>query len=278
MPLRCTRRPSSWAPLQPALMLLFFLVASGCDTSPGADDRSLVQRQPVLSGFTFTPSEVVFEELPDTQVRGEEVDLPLRAAFSVTDPDGDLRAVTVVVTAPSPVGFTSGGAPIFTVGGVTLEATTDGAYVAETTITLPSSAIGRYTVRAQAIDDAGLISNEVVGFFTYTSANEPPVIEAVESIPDRIDLANLPDSFVIIATASDPDNNIVRVFGQTPTGFEFDLFDDGASSGDEVAGDGRYTATFSAAPTTPGTQTFTIQAIDRGGLESEVVTLDVVIQ
>jgi hypothetical protein len=78
---------------------------------------------------------------------------------------------------------------------------------------------------------------------------------------------------------SDPDglNNLLSVVVRTPNGSELEMFDDGASLGDEVAGDGRYTATFDVPQAEPGTFTFEFQAFDRFGLSSEIVTRDVTV-
>ncbi len=93
-------------------------------------------------------------------------------------------------------------------------------------------------------------------------AGEPPVVEAVEADPEVV---QPPTTFRLIATVTDADglDDILRVEGTTPNGSGFILFDDGASSGDEVAADGRFTATFDVPAASPGVQIFRIQAFDR---------------
>jgi len=89
----------------------------------------------------------------------------------------------------------------------------------------------------------------------------------------------------------DPDGlgNILRVMGEAPNGSEFQMFDDGDTSGDDVADDGEFTATFDVPQevcsdtvpppcVTPGPQRFKVQAFDRSGNESNVFETDVEVQ
>jgi hypothetical protein len=84
----------------------------------------------------------------------------------------------------------------------------------------------------------------------------------------------------LIAVVSDPDGlgNIQDVFVTTPNGNSLKMFDDGESLGDDVANDGRYTASFDVPTATPGTFTFSFKAVDRSGLESEVVIKEIIVQ
>ena len=84
----------------------------------------------------------------------------------------------------------------------------------------------------------------------------------------------------LIAAVTDPDGlgNISQVVVRTPNGQEWPMFDDGRSLGDEMAGDGRFTASFEVPQATPGTQTFRFQAFDRTGLASPVVEKAVTIE
>ncbi|MFV1980721.1 MAG: hypothetical protein ACC655_06170, partial [Rhodothermia bacterium] len=82
----------------------------------------------------------------------------------------------------------------------------------------------------------------------------------------------------------DPDGlgNIASVVARVPNGQTFEMLDDGgegSDSGDEVAGDGRYTVTFDAPEGTPaGTVQFEFQAFDRQGQESNIIVRDLTIK
>lgn len=242
---------------------------AACDSAPGAASDPFDQRPPVLTDLQVSPEQVVLEELPPEQIEGETVRVPLTVSAEVSDPDDDLVGLSYVVFPAL------GGSEALLRG--PLEPASDGRYAASGMLVLPASAVGDYVVQVRGVDAAGLVSNEVRSVFAFTSTNEPPVIEAVEATPDPL---TPPATLVLIATVSDPNGlgNIARVTGRTPSGFDFELFDDGQSSGDATAGDGRFTASFDVPSATPGVQTFTFQAFDRLGAASEVFEKDVTIQ
>ena len=113
----------------------------------------------------------------------------------------------------------------------------------------------------------------------------PPVIDDVEfpATVTRPADGQPPVPIPIIATVSDPDgpSNVSAVRIAAENGASFDMRDDGgagSNSGDETAGDGRYTVTFQIESTNkPGDAPFTIQAEDRSGQESDPVDITITI-
>lgn len=243
------------------------LFLAGCDAAPGA--RSDGGTPPRLSAFSYSPQSVVLEQVPPQNVSETTVEVPFEVSVQVSDPDGDLSAVVLVVQRPNP-----NAAPV--VAG-TLSALGGGRYGTTGVLTLPKAEVGNYTVLVYAQDEAGARSDEYRGLLRYLAAGKPPVIEKVEAFPEVL---RPPTELKLVVTVSDPDGleNVAKVVGLTPNNTEFELFDDGRSRGDETAGDGRYTATFDVPSATPGTQRFTFQAFDKSGLASEVVEKTITIE
>ena len=248
-----------------ALALVAFVGALvGCDTALGP--QSLDPRPPVVSDFTFSPDSVFFD---DVVASGDSAAIELALSVRATDPDGGgIDRVAYVVR-----GQFEG-----TVAEGALSLGDDGRYGATVPLRLGRGQRGRYTVLVYAVDDEGLLSNEVRGLFELTGVGlGPPIIDAVEA-PEEFDPPGL---LQLVAVVSDPDDDVARVEVEFPAPFNgvFQLFDDGSEgSGDETAGDGRYTVTFSipsAAPTGPITVTF--RAFDRDGTASADVPFTITI-
>lgn len=241
---------------------------SGCDSAPGP--KTLDHRSPVVDELVYTPQHVELEDVPPGQIDDGEVQVMLDLSVAVRDPDSDVRTVTYLVKAPLEVDQTIASGELAAAGSDRYEATL--------TVGLPEGRFGTYTVTVFAVDADDQLSNQVQGGITFAcSTCTQPVIESVEAIPEVV---VPPTELTLIATVSDPDglDNIARVEGRAPAGFTFEMFDDGASQGDEVAGDGRFTASFDVDQATPGVQTFTFQAFDHGGLASDEVTKDITIE
>lgn len=265
MSLRLPHRPRLWWPA----LVVFCLGLAACDSAPGI--RPVGQRAPVLSGFGLTPTDVSSDGLPAgwTMEDGTATG-PITVSANASDPDGNVAGVFYVVQSPYDNTQPLAQGP--------LEATGGAGYAATFPVSIPAGAVGNYTVLVYAVDDDGLLSGETRGLLRFGGTGQPPVIDAVEADPNPL---TPPATLRLIATASDPDGleNISAVRVTTPNGQTFSLFDDGASQGDAVADDGRFTAAFDVpAGVAPGTQTFSFQAFDRSGLSSEVVTLDVTVQ
>lgn len=246
---------------------------AGCDAVPGA--APLDQRPPVLSDLVFSPQVIVAEQVPEL-VSGDLVRIPLDLDVLAQDPDGDLDEVRFVVQSPR-VGQGA-------VAEGQLAANVQGRYQTRTTLDIPKAFVGLYTVIVYAVDRQGQISNEVRGMLRFEATGKPPVLEAVD-LPETVERpapGEPPVLIPIVATVSDEDglSNILRVEMRVGATVLL-LCDDGPgepcgsspNSGDEVAGDGRFTLTVQLESTnSPGPVTFDFQAFDRAGLSSEILT------
>lgn len=250
------------------------LFGAGCDAGPGA--ASFENRLPVVSEFSLSPQQIDFDQVPEEWVEGvddEQLHVPLELSLTTRDPDGEIDRVTYIVQSPtsSTESLIAG----------TLTPVGNDRYEASTTLVLPLNEAGAYPVVVHVIDDRQHMT-QVRGMIQYRRVcqpgGEPPVVESVEADPEVVDAST--EQLTLVATVSDPDGlgDIQRVEGDTPSGFNFEMFDDGESSGDEEAGDGRYTATFDVGSATPGVQTFTIRATDWSCLTSEEVEIDITIE
>jgi hypothetical protein len=263
------------------IMGLAGILFLGCDTLPGAP--SLVGRPPVVSDFSFSPDSVDVAALPPDQVRGDIVLVPLSMAVTARDPDGSVEQVAFVVRAPLQTTE-----PVVT---GTLQAVGGDRYAGAVTLQLQRAQVGPYTVLVYAVDNEQRLSNQVRGILWFWARGGPPVIEEV-LVPDtlrRPPPGSPPVTFRVVARVSDPDGlaNILRVELRVAGGAPILLCDDGGqgscggvpNSGDEVAGDGRFTITLAlASNNVPGVYPFVFQAIDRTGLTSEEVRRDVVVE
>jgi len=237
------------------------VIFTACDTTPGA--RDLDNLPPQLSELDFTPRVV---DLGTATVDNGEVDIAFTVSVRAEDAYDDLDSVSYVVRPPLRSSEPSARGVLEPSGG--------GLFTANATLQLAAGLPGNYTVVVYATDRLGQLSNQVQGNLLLDDSNatgSPPVIDAVVSIPEPI---NPPTTLFVVATVSDPDGlvNILRVEITTPAGDTFSMFDDGEQLGDQVAGDGDYTAAFDVPAGVPeGVQTFEIRAFDRNGNQSEVV-------
>lgn len=242
---------------------------AGCDSAPGP--QPLDPQPPVVSDFAFSPDSVYFD---DVATAGDSAAVELTLGVRATDPDGSgIDRVAYVVQ-----GQFEG-----TVAQGTLDDAGDGRYAATVPLRLGRGQRGLYTVLVYAVDGDGLLSNEVRGLFELAGTGlGPPVIDAVEG-PEEL---QQPGTLRLVAVVSDPDGleDVARVEVEFPAPFgaTFALSDDGQSSGDDEAGDGRYTATFEGVQLPPEFETpyalvLTFRAVDRDGLVSEDVPFTITI-
>lgn len=247
---------------------------AACDAAPGIAPPA--SRPPVLSDFTYAPGAVALTDLPPEAFVGETARVPLSVAVTATDPDGPVEAVRYAVFPPQQNAQPLASGLLTRQGG--------DRYGDDVIIDLPSTEAGLYTVILFAIDADGGISNQVRGLLRVTAEGAPPVIESVD-VPEEVPLPPPGETrtLTMSAVVSDPDGlaNILRVEMRPNGGAPILLCDDGGAlacgpfpnSGDEEAGDGRYTITVQIASTNrPGDNTFAFQAFDRFGERSEVVT------
>ena len=233
---------------------------SGCDSAPGVGD--LIPNPPTLSDFSFTPLE--FEHTGSS----ETAQIPLQLGVTVANPSSGVLTVDYFVRRQFNDELVAQGTLSGPVGG--------GLYAGGETVSVPRGEIGMYVITITVVDDAGNVGNIVTGLLRFASENlGPPVITEIDGPAEFTP----PGQLRLIAVVTDPDGlgNVAGVVVTTPTGVQLNMFDDGLSLGDEVAGDGRYTATFDVPSATPGDQVFTFVATDNFGVESEEVSFTVTI-
>lgn len=256
-----------------ALLCSLLLLLGACDTAPGVP--TIEGNAPVLSGFAYAPDTLDVAGLGEGAEDGI-AEVPLEIEVTARDPEGALRQVGFVVRSPIP-----GARPLQSGRLQPVEGTAD-RYRAGTTLRIPIAEVGLYTIRVFALDEEGLLSNEVRGTLSFTARGRRPIIEEVV-VPERVQRPSEGEtSIAFVAVVSDPDGlaNIssVRFWNVTAPDQTFDLRDDG-QGGDETAGDGRYTATVTIASTNnPGSNTFAFQATDRSGLTSGVVERTITVE
>lgn len=244
------------------------LALSGCDSTPGpapVDDRP-----PVVSNLAYSPQRIDLSE-GAYQVQDSMVTFPLVVQVTAGDPDGDVSDVVYQLQSVAVQPATLASGPMTPIG--------EGRYEASTPVSLPISQTGNYTLTVYAVDMDGRLGNQVRGSVALVNSSHPPVVVSVEAIPSVI-RPPYPIDFTLIATVSDPDGlgNVARVEGHAPNGSIFALYDDGVSFGDQVRGDGKYTASFTVDDAAPGVQVFTIQAFDRAGLSSPPFQKEVTVE
>ncbi len=250
-------------------LLLGALVAlaalGGCDSA--SDPQPLEARPPEVSAFAFSPDSVFFD---DAAVSGDTAVVDLVLSVLAMDPDGEIARVRYAVRwqyAPSNERSVTG----------TLERGEGDRYAGTVELALPRDRRGLYNVLVYAVDDDGLVSNQVSGTFLLAGPGlGPPVIEEV-SAPAEF---RPPGTLKIVAAVSDPDgeDDIARVEGKFPNSGVFQLRDDGGGgSGDATEGDGRYTVTFGIDAATPGPLPVSLWATDRDGAVSDTTRFTITI-
>lgn len=271
--MRINPREMNSALLKLVLLPILCIGLASCDTAPGLEEDA--GTPPDLETFTFSPNFVVFEALPEDQViDGNKAKINLNLDVDIADPDNDVETVSFIVRSPiNPYDIVAQG-ELAGSGG-------SGTYVGIEELLLPKGSIGKYTILVFATDSKGNISNQARGSLDFqTEGGDPPVILAI-SAPDSVmrPASDQPAILVnIIAEVTDPDglDNIAKVVLRTISNQEFPLLDDGGNdgspSGDTVAGDGMYTITIQVESTNGiGPNTFSFQATDRSGFESNIV-------
>lgn len=260
-------RPRPYAGFARALFLLPLpLVALGCDDAPGR--ASAPSRLPVVSAVSVTPSDVVVEDLPASDVTASTVRVRIAVAATARDPEGALDYVAYAV-------FPLGGGASAIVS-QRLRPIGGDRFGADTTLTLPRTGRGTYTLRVFALDTDGQLG-EGQSRITLGTRNRAPVVESATASPNPYPGTG---ALLLTALASDPDGlaDVERV-DATFSGQSFRLFDDGRTSGDVTAGDGRFTGTilFADRPTA-GSYPVSMVATDRAGERSAAVTTVLVVQ
>ena len=250
-------------------------VIASCDAAPGREDVS--SRVPLVSALAIVPGSVLFEDLPAAQISRDSVTVPLRVEADVTDPEGALRDVVMAVRRLDGTLTPLVSRPMTRVSG--------NRYRADATLRLPINAgRGTYSVAVYATDATGELG-EGQGRFQYNKRGTAPVVTQTIATPSPFvnPAAGQARTLTLTAVVTDADglDDVLRVEAIAPDSTAFRLFDDGKTSGDPTAKDGRFTAAFlitTANPLPKGPLTFTLYATDRNNLRSIAVPLTVTVQ
>jgi hypothetical protein len=251
-------------PLAGLIVLAFLLTR--CDSVPNviADDPAQVS----IAGITFSPPLVDLAMVPNEWLSGDRVAIPFEMSGTLQGQVERIARIEYSLEAP--------GSPVSVAAQGTL--TRNGsAFSGSRQLLLPLEAIGNYSLLVTVITQDERIAATARGTLRLLAPGAPPVIERVEFNPPVV---RPPTTLRVFVTVSHPGGlgRIARVEGRAPNGNLFQLYDDGQTSGDAVAGDGRYTASFDVPAAAPGDQTFRFWAVDRTGQRSEEITATVTIQ
>ncbi len=239
---------------------------------------------PLLSTGAVTPDSIYLDALTPT---GDSFSVSATVTVRSTMGEGGQTLVATLLRPGSTTTVTqstmrdNGSPPDVTAG--------DGIFSGTIQFTLTRAQAGNYRVRFSAITPDGLNSNILEKSLKLTRRNSPPQLLAV-TVPDTIDL---PTSDTIrvqfTATVSDSDGlaDVREVFFRRitpPDPTRFQMKDDGGldpavlvggiplKSGDDVAGDGRYSFLIPVLPTsTRRTNVFEFQCIDSFGDTSRTI-------
>lgn len=257
----------------PLVAFFLFACVAGCDTLP--DPADSYSRPPELTRLLYSPDTLDLALNPAAVTNGQ-VSVDFSVSVDAFDEDGVMEQVNFILRPP-----TAGSGAL---ANVTMNGDADKRKFALTyTQQLPAGETGNYVLEVYGYDNDGTLSNRVLGTFTLLNEQDPPVITAIEAPAIVTRPADGTVSFTLVATVEDPQGvaNVSTVLAWNVLNPQatFALFDDGSSGGDEAAGDGRFTATVQiSSDNAPGVNTLAFQATDRGGLQSEVVTIDITIE
>jgi len=253
-----------------SVLALLVSVVSACDEGPGTFDLGAVP--PRVFDLSFSPDSLNLASLDPSQIVGDSVLVDLDISVSAEDADGDLADVSFTVLPPARTDEPLVLGSLFQQSG--------NRWATTRRIALPVGQVGNYVLTVFASDASGLLGNQVRGTVELAAAQgfgSPPVVENVVATPNPL---TPPATLRVVATVSDEQGlaNIVRVEIDIQ-GTKYTMSDDGESLGDSVAGDGKYTASFSVPLGVPaGVEPLSVQAFDRNGNASEIVTIELTIQ
>lgn len=260
--------------------LLLFLSAAlfGCDSAPGPSLED--SRPPTLSNLEFSPQIVALSDVPDDQIVGDTAYVTVTLSVLAEDLDETVEQVSFIVQPPRRVGkpLAEGN----------LQKASGGRFQATVKLPIPKAEIGKYTILLYPVDDRGVRGNDVRGMLEFVEVGRPPLILSVDAPATvvRPGPGDPPRPVRIVVEVSDPDGlaSVSRVvmWNVNNPAAQIALLDDGgvnSNSGDETAGDGRFTVTLIIeSHNNPGINTFAFQAFDRAGLESQVIEQQIVVE
>ncbi len=255
---------------------------SACDQAPGPELTGA--RGPVLQDFSFAPQRLVYALLPEDQIRGDSLDVPLSISVAARGGDAPIEGVHFLVQSGDDV-----------IHQGMLRSEGRGLYGVATTLTISALDIASYTILVYAIDNMARLGGEVRGTLEYVRVFEPgspPTLDEL-IVPDTLQrpaTGQPAASLVLAARASDPDGlsdiENVEFWNAEAPAQRILLCDDGGTrpcggspeSGDATRGDGVFTRrVFIQSTNRTGVNTLVFQATDRAGLTSAEMSTDVVI-
>jgi hypothetical protein len=123
----------------------------GCDTAPAPEET----QRPSVSNLQLVPDSIHQSDLPPDQVQDSTAQVPLNLSARATDPDGTVvRVVFVLEPSSNPRGAISSRLPA--------QSQSPSLYGGQLALSLPL-VDEIYTIRAFAVDDDSLASNQVTG-------------------------------------------------------------------------------------------------------------------
>ncbi len=208
-------------------------------------------------------------------------------AVAATARGTNVTSVTAVITAPD--GATAVYSLLDTGTGADLKAN-DGIYSGNIPLHLTTSAVGKYSIQIQASGDEGLVSNILsLPVSIISSNNRPPRISQLIA-PDTVFLptGSTPNYIKVSVMVADSDG-LASIDAVTLTSYRPDggyvvmlpLYDDGSAavlplfgmpSGDDIAGDGRYTLRIPVTTAVTAYYDFVFSAKDKSGAISNSLT------
>jgi hypothetical protein len=271
------------------LPLVTILVISGCDKNQLAPIDS-EDTAPFVSTVHINPDSIYLDSL--TPSNGEySVSTIVWVRASDVDGASDIATVEVDVSrenglsAVRGIGLLDNGLAPDSVQG-------DGVFSGNVLFTLVRAQVGRYMIKARAIDRQGVSSNLLATQLKLTRQNASPTIFNLTA-PDSVtrpSTGSLLFSMTISASDSDGLADITEVYfrsiiSSTPD-VKFFLYDDGGiiqsnglTSGDRLAGDGVFSIIVQLPSTTSqGERRFAFQAKDTFGDTSATVVHSLIVQ
>ncbi|MEO0558123.1 MAG: hypothetical protein AAF170_08055 [Bacteroidota bacterium] len=239
--------------MRPAVVVLLMTLAwTGCDSAPGAVERS---ERPAIANVEVTPLSDSLETAAPT------ASIPLTVRLTLDGPGPIVVRVLVRY------------AETDTLVASSTDTVEPGAVELAVPLTLPRGATGDYAVSIITEGPDGRAGDEASARFRFKAASLGPPTVTVEA-PTTVTApasGSRPATLPIVATATDPDGreNIVLVLIQDVDGFILGrIYDEGPNgrSDDDTAGDGRYSGSLQIPPGFPaGMYTLAATAVDRAG-------------
>jgi hypothetical protein len=264
------------------------ILIAGCDlpeTTAVIDTRI----PPTIIEASITPDDF---DMGKVTTAGSTASVPVRGYVNVSDDNGldDIDVVKYTVYTPDGDIYSSG---ILRDNGVFPDAASgDGKYTSDIMLTLPKDVIGTYTFQYSAVDKEGYTSNtfnlplsiiyslnhapSIANFIVpdtiYVPSSGLDFIKTVVTVGDAEGLTDI--SAVSLSIVRPSDSSVVAVYGMFDDGNKYVVPPFGYTSGDSIAGDGKFTLTIPVPSNTLKNieRIFTAFAIDQSNAASNVLS------